>query len=132
MHAAESSLCRYDWAIRLDCGLHKGFLCLAVLRKLFELLLDVLSCCAHQLLPYSLTVRELHFECLQDGPALVLDLLGSCFTDQLRPPSLTPADVASYLEQSGGQTSSSDGNTDLNAQADGDPGETGACYEMTY
>lgn len=53
---------------------------------------------------------------LQDGPALALDLLGSCFTDQLRPPLLTPGDIASYLKQQGVQVSSSrslTGNADV-------------------
>ena len=58
---------------------------------------------------------------MQDGPALILDLLGSCFTDQLRPPLLTPADVASYLEQDRDQHSSS--GTELDNTAGDSSGE---------
>ena len=37
--------------------------------------------------------------CLQDGSALTIDLLGSCFTDLLRPPALTPQHISQYLHQ---------------------------------
>lgn len=37
--------------------------------------------------------------CLQDGTALSLDLLGSCFSDQLRPPTLMPHHLTQYLHQ---------------------------------
>lgn len=37
--------------------------------------------------------------CMQDGTALSIDLLGSCFTDQLRPPTLMPHHLTQYLHQ---------------------------------
>lgn len=40
----------------------------------------------------------MHFA-VQDGAALSIDLLGSCFTDQLRPPALAPHHIAQYLRQ---------------------------------
>ena len=45
------------------------------------------SCCRHCCI------------CMQDGTALSIDLLGSCFTDQLRPPALTPHHISQYLCQ---------------------------------
>ena len=36
---------------------------------------------------------------MQDGTALSLDLLGSCFSDQLRPPTLMPHHLTQYLHQ---------------------------------
>ena len=36
---------------------------------------------------------------MQDGPAMSIDLLGSCYTDQLRPPALAPHHIAQYLCQ---------------------------------
>ncbi len=36
---------------------------------------------------------------MQDGPAMYIDLLGSCYTDQLRPPALAPHHIAQYLCQ---------------------------------
>lgn len=36
---------------------------------------------------------------MQDGTALSLDLLGSCVSDQLRPPTLTPHHLTHYLHQ---------------------------------
>jgi len=45
--------------------------------------------------------QELHHLCnaLQDGTALSIDFLGSCFTDQLRPPALGPHHITQYLHQ---------------------------------
>ncbi|KAL0051980.1 hypothetical protein WJX82_005745 [Trebouxia sp. C0006] len=41
-----------------------------------------------------------HVTCLvRDGPAMSIDLLGSCYTDQLRPPALAPHHLAQYLCQ---------------------------------
>lgn len=37
--------------------------------------------------------------CLQDGLPLCIDLLGSCYTDQLRPPALSPHHITRYLHQ---------------------------------
>ena len=36
---------------------------------------------------------------MQDGTALSLDLLGSCFSDQLRPPTLMPHHLTHHLHQ---------------------------------
>ena len=36
---------------------------------------------------------------LQDGTALSLDLLGTCYTDQLRPPTLKALHVVQWLSQ---------------------------------
>ena len=36
---------------------------------------------------------------VQDGAALSIDLLGSCYTDQLRPPALAPHHLAQYQRQ---------------------------------
>ena len=82
-----------------------------------------------------LTIAQ-YASALQDGPALALDLLGSCFTDQLRPPLLSPADVAQCLKQQGVQISSSrllTGNADAEScalpsldQGEGQPQQFGS------
>ena len=36
---------------------------------------------------------------VQDGAAMSIDLLGSCYTDELRPPALAAHHIASYLEE---------------------------------
>ena len=43
---------------------------------------------------------------MQDGPAMSIDLLGSCYTDQLRPPALAPHHIAQYLCQGTSTTAS--------------------------
>lgn len=43
---------------------------------------------------------------MQDSPAMSIDLLGSCYTDQLRPPALAPHHIAQYLFQGASTTAS--------------------------
>ncbi|KAL0033550.1 hypothetical protein WJX79_003070 [Trebouxia sp. C0005] len=43
---------------------------------------------------------------VRDSPAMSIDLLGSCYTDQLRPPALAPHHIAQYLFQGASTTAS--------------------------